>query len=117
VRLSNPSCEAWEQKIALGPEQTLPLRARLAWKPALIKVFATPADATVMVEDGNSHNPLGTRLNALATQADPIRVPTGDEPRRRVRVRVFKQGFREQVEELSVQANTPAEVKVVLAAQ
>jgi serine/threonine-protein kinase len=115
VRLVNPSCEAWEQKVAVGSKESPPLRARLQWKPALLTVFASPADATVMVEDGNTL--LGSRLKALMSQADPIRVPTGDGPRRTVKVRVFKPGFREHVEEVAVQANAPTEVHAVLAPQ
>jgi serine/threonine-protein kinase len=116
IRLVNASCEPWEQKINIGSAQVPPLRARLTWKPALLRVFATPADATVQVEDEN-HAPLETVLKAVLSLANPIRVPTGDEPRRKVRVRVFKPGFREHEEEVAVQSNTPSELHTVLTPQ
>ncbi len=116
IRLVNPNCDAWEQKIDVSSAHAPPLRARLTWKPALLRVFATPADATVMVEDEN-HNQLAMGLKALVSQADPIRVPTGDGPRRSVKVRVFKTGFREHDEEVKVQANSPTDVHTVLAPQ
>jgi serine/threonine-protein kinase len=114
LRLVNPNCEAWEQKINIGAAQAPPLRVGLKWKPALLRVFATPSDATVQVEDEN-HTPLEIAPKALLSQTNPIRVPTGDAPRRKVRVHVFKAGFRDHDEEIDVQANSPKDFHTVLA--